>query len=122
MRKSVFARGLIVSYLVLAQLTARPCGQGSGSTQIAVLPTLGGSVLQVNALNSAGELTGFSYMTGDLSAHAFLSGGTSLVDLGTLGGNLSQGFAINNSGQIVGQADVGEGQSPAFGYIEDNLT
>ena len=78
------------------------------------LGTLGGSASYGRALNASGEVTGFSYIAGDTSFHAFLytgPGGT-MVDLGTFpGGVTSHGYGINAVGQVVGDS----GGSPVGG-------
>lgn len=60
--------------------------------------------VEVNALNSRGEVAGTSPLAGDQTHHAFLWDGT-LKDLGTLGGANSQAFWVSNSGLVVGRAD-----------------
>jgi probable HAF family extracellular repeat protein len=107
--------------LVLGILAvANSLAGGTGGSTITNLPTLGGSGLYVYGLNATGQLTGFSYTSGDSAYHAFLDANGVLADLGTLGGSTSIGYAINNSGWVVGQADLagygqtGYGQSHAF--------
>ncbi len=92
--------------LLLATVNAWACGQGSGSSSITNLPTLGGSGFYAYAMNPAGQVTGVAYTTGDLAAHAFLYSGGALTDLGTLGGSFGEGFAINALGQVAGEATV----------------
>ena len=70
-------------------------------SKIVSLPTLGGSGLQPYALNANGQITGFSYTSGNLAAHAFLYSNGTTTDLGTFGGGISQGFAINGAGQVA---------------------
>src|SRR4029453_10750931 len=91
------AIGCSVTLLITATDT-RPCGQ-PGTSSIAALPSLGGSTVQANALNQAGQITGLSFTTGDMETHAFLFSGGSMIDLGALSGGVSQGNAINASGQ-----------------------
>src|SRR5262249_42592121 len=83
---------------------------GSGGT-MADLGTLGGRFGDATAINNAGQITGSSYVAGDVAYHAFLYTGTpgsggSMADLGTLGGQNSRGFAINVAGQIVGWSSL----------------
>jgi probable HAF family extracellular repeat protein len=66
------------------------------------LGTLGGTRTYANAINDSGQVTGYSYLNGDATYHAFLGNVGGLTDLGTLGGDLSVGYAINNSGKVVG--------------------
>src|ERR1043166_8075307 len=106
--------------LFLAHSNARLCGQSV--SVIVPLPSLGGSVMEVNGLNSAGQITGFAYTTGDLAAHAFFYSDGIMNDLGTLGGAISQAFALNSAGQVVGQADLsGFNQTHAFLSSGTNL-
>src|SRR5215212_5604435 len=116
MKRKFFHSSLGVGSLVLlfAAMDTRPCGQPGGA--IVELPTLGGSDLQLNAINAAGQVTGFSYITGDAGTHAFLFSGGSMVDLGVLEGTSSQGFAINASGQVAGDSDAADFETHAFLY------
>jgi probable HAF family extracellular repeat protein len=70
------------------------------------LGTLGGTETIGYVINDRGEVTGYSYLPGDASFHAFRSNGTVMQDLGTLGGQNSQGLSINNRGQITGSAET----------------
>ena len=121
MKRKLYHSSVGVGSLVLlfAVMDTRPCGQPGGT--IAPVPTLGGSALQINDLNAAGQFTGFSYMPGDEINHAFRFSGGIMTDLGTLGGNLSQGFAINSAGYVVGDADVSEFETHAILYDGTNL-
>src|ERR1043166_4214811 len=114
LRYSLFASYSLL--LLFASSNALACGQGSSSSKIVSLPTLGGTGLQPNSLNATGQITGFSYTAGDLAAHAFLYGGGVMNDLGTFGGGMSQGFAINGAGQVAGAADLPGNQTHAFLY------
>src|SRR5881296_2094338 len=69
------------------------------------LGTLGGNYSQGNAINALGEVTGYAYMTGGASYHAFRhSPGGSMVDLGTFGGAYSEGRGINGNSFVAGWA------------------
>ena len=81
------------------------------------LGTLSGSYSQGNGVNDSGQVTGYSFTTGDSAYHAFLSaaGGGALTDLGTLGGSYSYGFGVNASGQVVGYSyTAGDAAKHAF--------
>src|SRR5439155_1580244 len=80
-------------------------------------PALDDSGFQVDALNSAGRLTGFFCIPGVHAGHAFVYSDGDLVEAGTLGGSFSDGLAINASGWIVGQSDVkDDAASHAFAF------
>jgi probable HAF family extracellular repeat protein len=66
--------------------------------------TFGYSV-EVNGLNTRGEVVGTSPLPGDKTYHAVLWDG-SLKDLGTLGGYNSRGWWVTESGLVVGNADI----------------
>jgi probable HAF family extracellular repeat protein len=103
--------------LLLVATDSRPCGQNSGL--ITALPTLGGSQLQLNALNASGQITGVSLLSGDQGLHAFLYSGGVMTDLDPLGGTL----AINASGQVAGEAvDSTGSELHAFVYSNGILT
>jgi len=74
------------------------------------LGTIGGSYSFGYGINSLGQVTGSSTVSGDLVSHAFRSSANGeplgLTDLGTLGGDTSLGFAINDRGQVTGRANL----------------
>jgi probable HAF family extracellular repeat protein len=91
---------------------------GNGGT-MSDLGTLGGRNSWGWAINASGQVAGHSYITGDVSTHAFMhipgSGGMS--DLGTLGGSSSEGYSINASGQVAGYSLIaGDAARHAFLY------
>ena len=100
---SKLLQGAISITVLITAANGWACGGGAGT--ITNIPTLGGSVFQVNGLNATGQVTGFSYLTGNTAAHAFLYNAGVISDLGTLGGNVSIGYALNASGQVAGEAD-----------------
>ncbi|MDB6126080.1 MAG: hypothetical protein JWQ71_5073 [Pedosphaera sp.] len=108
-------------FVLLTAVNGWSCGIGGIS--ITNLPTLGGSALQINAMNALGQLGGFSNIPGDTCAHAFFYANGSLQDLGTLGGSVSQARAINNAGQVVGDSNLpGDTSSPhAFSFSGSTL-
>lgn len=75
------------------------------------LDTLGGSSSFASAINSAGQVAGYSHTTANAAQHATVwdTNVNSIADLGTLGGQYSAGLGINNSGQVVGFSYIGEG-------------
>ena len=77
--------------------------------------TLGGTIGVSNALNSRGQVVGFSNLAGDQGAHPFLWDRGVLKDLGTLGGTNGSANALNDEGVVVGLAQVaGDAYSEAF--------
>jgi probable HAF family extracellular repeat protein len=67
--------------LCLASVAAQAAPPTYSLTEIG---TLGGTYSYGQALNAAGQVTGYAYTAGDAEAHAFLSSGGSMTDLGTL--------------------------------------
>jgi probable HAF family extracellular repeat protein len=69
--------------------------------------TLGGTFGESFAMNSRGQVAGFSDMAGDSSCHPFLWSKTGgMKDLGTLGGDSGQAYFVNDEGEVVGSANV----------------
>jgi probable HAF family extracellular repeat protein len=66
------------------------------------LGTLGGDYSVAKGINDAGQVVGYSPLSGHSQHHAFLYSDGVMRDLGTLGGFVSRAYAINNSGQVVG--------------------
>ena len=85
------------------------------------LGTLGSGYSSAWGINSAGQVTGYSY-TADGEAHAFLYTGGNLTDLGTLGGTTSVANGINSAGQVAGYSSIADGDSHAFLYSGGNMT
>ena len=80
---------------------------------------LGGNIIQANAINNAGQVTGSS------EQGAFLYSNGIITDLGTLPGTGgSVGYGINDAGQVTGSvATTGEGHPPeAFLYSNGVIT
>lgn len=88
---------------------------GNGVFTITNVPSLGGSVYSVTALNAVGQVAGYSLLPGDQEQHAFRFGSIGVLDLGTLGGSSSRGLALNDVGQIAGESVLaGDSISDAF--------
>lgn len=114
MKRSLSLTIAISSGLLLLQAVNSPACQ-TGSASITNLPPIPGAGFQVFDMNATGQLTGFYFVFGVQSGHAFLYSSNQLSDLGTLGGGTSEGHWINSSGQIVGKASLtGNAQSHAF--------
>ena len=71
-------------------------------------------------VNSAGQVTGYSYTSS--YTYAFLFSGGVLTDLSTLGGSNSYGQAINTAGQVAGYADTVSGDTHGFLYSGGAMT
>ena len=80
------------------------------------LGTLGGNNGGAYAINSSGQIVGFSNPGNISGVHAFLYSGSSMQDLGTFGGINSVAYSINTSGQIVGNAETSNDGTHAFVY------
>lgn len=89
--------------LTLAAALCCAGGLAHGAT-IIPLPTLGGSAMTPKAQNGAGQIVGYSFLSGDTAQHAFRYGAGVSLDLGTLGGSISLGSGINAAGLVVGDA------------------
>ena len=74
-----------------------------------VMAQIGTAAGWATAINDAGQATGFVYVGGGTSTHAFLYADGVFTDIGGLPGNGnnpgSLGFAINNAGTIVGSSN-----------------
>lgn len=89
--------------------------------QMKDLGTLGGLASTGQAINDAGQVTGFSGFNSEAypgaPSHAFLYTQGQMQDLGTLAGDLSSfGWALNASGTVVGWSQAMGGTERAFLY------
>jgi probable HAF family extracellular repeat protein len=80
----------------------------SGAT-VASLRTLGGPMLEAKAVNRAGQIAGFSTLSGG-EQHGFLNSAGVTHNLGTLGGVTSAAFGLNDAGWVVGESEIESGQ------------
>jgi probable HAF family extracellular repeat protein len=65
------------------------------------------------AINSAGNVAGYSSFTGGY-VHAVYFAAGRIKDLGTLGGNSSYAYGVNSSGQVTGYSETAAGANHAF--------
>ena len=131
-RAPVLAGALIAASVGLAATAAAPAAAATTYT-ITDLGSLGQGESDASAVNAAGEVTGYSYLStlvptpecppvyGNTKKtcvehpwHAFLYSNGQMSDLGTLGGHISVGSAINRSGWVVGASTTSSGGSDAF--------
>ncbi len=81
------------------------------------LGTLGGFASYPGGINNSGQVTGWSYLSGDQDERAFLFSGGVMEPLGTFGGRYSAGYGLNAAGEITGTAyTFGNTQTHAFRY------
>ena len=104
MKKNLLPPAGICFVMLLTLKASGSCGQGA--VTITNLPSLGGSSYEADGMSGNGRITGFSLVTGDSAAHAFLYRSNSISDIGTLGGSYAQGFAVNNLGDVAGEANT----------------
>jgi probable HAF family extracellular repeat protein len=104
MKKNLLPVASICFVMLLTGKASGSCGQGA--VTITNLPSLGGSSFEADGMSGDGSITGFSLVTGDSAAHAFLYRSNSISDIGTLGGSYAQGFAVNNLGDVAGEANT----------------
>lgn len=88
------------------------------------LGTLNGVTSLAQGVNSSGQVTGYSYISGAVGDMGFVHSGGSMTALGTLGGvyGYSYGRAINDSGTIVGRANYSGLLQQAFVYSGGVMT
>jgi probable HAF family extracellular repeat protein len=86
--------------------------------------TLGGTFSDARAINSNGDVAGFSTLSGtSLSPDfAFLYSNGQMKDLGTLGGFSSHAYGINDLGEVVGDSYTASGLDDAFLYSGGKMT
>jgi probable HAF family extracellular repeat protein len=77
---------------------------------MADLGTLGGSLSEAHSINCAGQVVGWSRISGDLVNHAFVYSDGVMYDLNalvSLGAELNSAEGINDSGQIIANGSNG---------------
>ena len=84
------------------------------------IPSLGGLYTEPRRVNNQGQVTGFSYLAGSATAHAFLYSSGTTRDLGTLGGPGSYGRDVNDAGDVVGVSETTSGDR-AFVYRSGSM-
>lgn len=77
---------------------------------------LGGSTCMTVDMNNSGQIVGNSYLSDNITSHAFLYKNNVMLDLGTLGGSWSVATGINQKSQIVGYSLTSSGAAKAFIY------
>jgi probable HAF family extracellular repeat protein len=118
-----------VEYNVGCPLKRRPCHVHpehpflySGGT-ITDLGTLGGLFAEGAAINSAGDVAGLSYLSGNGQRNAFLVHSGHMTDLGALvPGGESSASGVNDFGEVVGSSSVSAGGKHAFLYRNGKMT
>ena len=79
------------------------------------LGTLGGASGIGNAINTTGQIAGYSQNASN-TYRAFLSSGGTLIDIGDLGGGSAVAYGINDLGYVVGSAVTANGENHPFLY------
>jgi len=89
---------------------------GAVTYHLTDIGTLGGNSSYAEAINSSGQVAGYSFATSPSTAHAFLYASGTLTDVGQPYGGDTEAFNINNAGQIVGEGASASGVIE-HGYI-----
>ena len=77
------------------------------------LGTLGGENSVATAINSSGQIAGWSGTAGG-ETHAFIWKNGVMKDIGTLGGTTSMAEGINEHGDVVGESTTATGEQRVF--------
>ena len=85
-----------------------------------ILGTLGGNSGIGNAINSSGQVAGYSQNAAG-AYRAFISNGGSLIDIGDLGGGSAVAYGINDAGQVVGSSVTKDGSNHPFLYSDGKM-
>ena len=110
---SVFLLSLVLSLCAVAS------AQTYKITDLGALP--GGTSSGAHAINSTGQVTGYSFGSSSAS-NIFLYSNSAMTSAGTLGGTTGLGNAINASGQIAGYATDSTGTYRAVVSNGNTLT
>jgi probable HAF family extracellular repeat protein len=84
------------------------------------LGTLGGDSGIGNAINSSGQVAGYSTDAAG-TYRAFISKGSKLVDIGDLGGGSAVAYGINDAGDVVGSAVTKDESNHPFLYSKGKM-
>lgn len=98
-------RASFVSIVLLIAISATSVIANPTTYTITDLGTLGGQSSWAQSINDYGQVVGYSWLSGNSAAHAFLYDSGMMTDLGTFGGTWSKARGINNYGEVVGRAD-----------------
>lgn len=93
----------------------------SATYNVTDLGTLGGQSSRATAINEAGEVVGYSWVSGNTTQHAYLYSNGSMRNLDTMGGIYSEALGINDSGKVVGRI-LRDGYWNAFTYKGDSMS
>jgi len=84
------------------------------------LGTLGGNSAIANAINTSGQVSGYS-TNAEYAYRAFISNGDQLLDIGDLGGGSAVAYGINDAGQAVGSSVTQDGSNHPFLYSNGQM-
>jgi len=84
------------------------------------LGTLGGNSGIGNAINSSGQVSGYSTNYAG-TYRAFISKGDTLVDIGDLGGGSAVAYGINDAGAVIGSAVTSDGSNHPFLFYKGKM-
>ncbi len=95
---------------------------GVGMTDLGALGkgSMGYRFSEAFGINDAGQVTGYSTVSGSDVPHAFITepNGLGMTDLGTLEGRAASiAKAVNATGQVTGSSDVGSFHTPERAFI-----
>lgn len=109
---SALRRGM--SAACLAALLAAPA---FAQYTVLDLGTLGGSASTATAINTRGDVVGFSKNATEQDRAFLVPAGGTMQDLGTFGGALGYAYAINDFGAVVGSAASASAGNPQRAFV-----